>query len=159
MPTDIGRPGDSGLFDGDGVVAGIIECEGSDFRLQLIVHASDGSAGKGWVGVRQRCDSINRSDPASEGLSIGVITAAVRTGSAGIGIAGGELISAEVLEIPSVILVEALEAIVKVNGRGEGVGDCECNFAGRGDCDIITSRRYGAGIVILYVELIGSRRG
>lgn len=62
---------------------------------------------------------------------------------------------AEVLHVSPVILVEAFEAIVEIDGCCEGAGECEGNVAQRSD---VAGRR-GAGIVILDIYFLRIGRG
>jgi hypothetical protein len=65
--------------------------------------------------------------------------------------AGGELVRAEVLEVPSVILVEAVESVVEVDWGGEGFGEGEGPFAsnGAGECAV--------GVLDVNFLAVGSR--
>jgi hypothetical protein len=64
------------------------------------------------------------------------------------------LISTEVFQVSPVILIEALEAVVDIDGGGERTGESEGNFAWRSYSIIGIGTAGCAGRIVLNVDFL-----
>ncbi len=79
--------------------------------------------------------------------------------SGGIGIASVKLVVAVVLEVSPMVLIEALEAVVEVDGSTERGIDSECDPAWGAGSVIGLVFAGNAGIIVAKINLLGSWGG